>query len=149
MFSRPPHCADLENLLVSALLAAQPHNHTRELRYGDGLAPYYVLRAERDMRDRLAQPLTVASLANVAGVSERTLHDGFRRFRATTPMGRLTALRLAAARRRLQDATPGVTVGRIAIDVGFFQLGRFARIYRNAFGELPSATLQAARRRNS
>ena len=139
----------MRRCLVSALLAAQPHNHTRELRYGDGLAPYYVLRAERDMRDRLAQPLTVASLANAAGVSERTLHDGFRRFRATTPMGRLTALRLAAARRRLQDAAPGVTVGRIAIDVGFFQLGRFARIYRNAFGELPSATLQAARRRNS
>jgi AraC-like DNA-binding protein len=149
LLSRRPHCADLEKLMVSALLAAQPHNYARELQCGDGPVPYYVLRAERDMRERMALPLTIASLANAAGVSERTLHDGFRRFRATTPMGRLTALRLAAARRRLLDAGPGVTVGRIAVEVGFFQLGRFARTYRNAFGELPSVTLQAALRRNS
>ena len=97
----------------------------------------------------MASPLTIARLADVAGVSERTLHDGFRRFRATTPMGRLTALRLAAARRRLLKAEPGMTVGRVAAEVGFFQFGRFAGSYRNAFGELPSATLRAARRRSS
>ena len=90
----------------------------------------------------------MARLAAAAGVSERTLHDGFRRFRATTPMGRLTALRLAAARRRLLDASR-VTVGRVAAEVGFFQFGRFAGAYRKAFGELPSATLRAARRRSS
>jgi transcriptional regulator GlxA family with amidase domain len=49
----------------------------------------------------------------------------------------------------LLDAEPGITVGGIAADVGFFQFGRFARAYCNAFGELPSATLRAAKRRNS
>ena len=149
LFSRDPLCAELEDLLLSALLATQPHNYAGELHNGSGPAPYYVLRAEGEMRERMAMPLTIARLADVAGVSERTLHDGFRRFRATTPMGRLAALRLAAARRRLLDAEPGMTVGGVAADVGFFQFGRFARAYCNAFGELPSATLRAAKRRNS
>ena len=149
LFSRDPLCDDLEDLLLSSLLATQPHNYDGELHNGDGAVPYYVVRAEREMREHMAMRLKVARLAAGAGVSERTLHDGFRRFRATTPMGRLTALRLAAARRRLLDAEHGITVGRVAAEVGFFQFGRFAGAYRNAFGELPSATLRAARQRKS
>ncbi len=148
-FSQDPLRADLEDLLLSGLLATQPHNYAGELHDGGSPVPYYVLRAEREMRGHMAVPLGVAQLAAVAGVSERTLHDGFRRFRATTPMARLTALRLAAARRRLRDGEAGVTVGRVAAAVGFFQFGRFAGAYRKAFGELPSATLRAARRRRS
>jgi len=149
LLSREPLCAELEDLLLSALLAAQPHNHAGELHRRGDPAPYYVLRAERTMHEHMASPLTIARLADAGGVSERTLHDGFRRFRTTTPMARLTALRLAAARRRLLEAEPGMTVGRAASEVGFFQFGRFAGSYRNAFGELPSATLRAALRRKA
>jgi AraC-like DNA-binding protein len=149
LLSREPLCAELEDLLLSALLAAQPHNHSGEWHRGSDLAPYYVLRAERAMHERMASPLTVARLADAAGVSERTLHDGFRRFRTTTPMARLAALRLAAARCRLLDAKPGMTVGRAAAEVGFFQFGRFAGSYCKVFGELPSVTLRAARRRKA
>jgi AraC-like DNA-binding protein len=149
VLARDPLCAELEDLLLSALLAAQPHSHTDELRQRGGPAPYYVLRAEREMREQMALPLSVTRLARVADVSERTLYEGFRRFRATTPMGRLTALRLAAARRRMLDAGPGLTVSHVAAEVGFLQFGRFAKAYRNAFGELPSATLRAALRRTA
>jgi AraC-like DNA-binding protein len=147
MLSRDPICTDMEDLLLSALLMTQPHNHADELRNGRGPAPFYVLRAEREMRDRMRLPLTIARLASAAGVSGRTLHDGFRRFRATTPMGRLMGLRLVAARRRMLDAEPGLTVSRVASEVGFHQFGRFASAYRNAFGELPSETLRGASRR--
>jgi AraC-like DNA-binding protein len=75
------------------------------------------------------------------------LHDGFRRFRSTTPMRALAAMRLAAARRRLGDGEPGLTVSRAATEAGFTRLGHFAGLYRAAFGELPSATLQRAWRR--
>jgi len=149
VFSRDPLNADLEDLLLSALLDAQLHNHTDELRNRHGSAPYYVLRAEQEMREQMALPLNVGRLAGVAGVSERSLHEGFRRFRTTTPIGRLTTLRLAAARRRMLNAAPGLTVARVAADVGFLQFGRFARIYRDAFGELPSETLHVALRRTS
>jgi AraC-like DNA-binding protein len=146
MLSSDPICAELENLLLSALLAAQPHNHAGELRQGRGPAPFYVTRAEQEMRKAMARPLTVAGLAGAAGVSERTLHDGFRRFRGTTPMGALMMLRLEAARRLMQQAAPGTTVTNVAAKVGISQLGRFAKTYRGVFGELPSETLRGAPR---
>jgi len=150
VLSRDPLCGDLEDLLVSALLTMQPHSHSDTLRDNESRpAPYYVLRAERAMREQMALPLNVARLAKAAGVSARTLYDGFHRFRTTTPMGRLADLRLAAARRRMLEAKPGTTVARVAASVGFHQFGRFAKAYRDAFGELPSATLRKAHRRNA
>ena len=134
---------------MSSLLATQPHNYAGELHDSEGAVPYYVVRAEREMRERMAVRLNMARLAAAASVSERTLHDGFRRFRATTPMGRLTALRLAAARRRLLDGEAGVTVGRVVRQSDFFSSADLPGAYRKAFGELPSATLRAARRRKS
>jgi len=149
VFSRDPLRTELEDLLVSSLLLTQPHNYADTWRSGGGAAPYYVLRAERHMRERLALPHTIASLADAAGVSERTLHDGFRRFRSTTPMRRLSVLRLTAARQLIQRAEPGLTVSRAAAEAGCFQLGRFAQAYRAMFGELPSVTLRVALRRRA
>jgi AraC-like DNA-binding protein len=144
-FACDPIRGELEDLLLAGLLAVQPHNHAGDLLPGDRPAPFYVVRAERAMRRQLGEPLTLADLAAAAGVSERTLHYGFRNFRGTTPMGRLAALRLQQGRRLLQNAAQGSTVSRIAAEVGFAQLGRFAGIYREAFGELPSQTLRTAR----
>ena len=51
-------------------------------------------------------------------------------------------IRLESAQRTLLAAKTGVTtVTEVAVDHGFFQLGRFSADYRNAFGELPSETL--------
>src|SRR5262249_8721962 len=134
-------------LLLSALLTAQPSNHAEALRQDRGPAPFHVVRAEQEMRRSLADRITVAGLAAAAGVSERTLHDGFRRFRGVTPMAAVLRLRLAAARRLLRRAAPGTTVTAVAARVGLSQPGRFARAYRQVFGELPSATLRRAPRR--
>ncbi len=94
-----------------------------------------------------AEPLTVDDLAAVGGVSTRALQAAFRRIHGCTPMEALAARRLQAARDALQAATPATTVTQVATDCGFFHFGRFARDYRQAFGELPSATLARARRR--
>ena len=146
VLSREPVCSNLEDLLLSALLAAQPHNHVEALGQRHDVAPFYIVRAEREMRRQLHDAFTVAGLASAAGVSERTLHLGFRRFRGTTPMGRLLALRLHEARRLLRSGRPNATVAQVAVEVGFNQFGRFAATYRAMFGELPSDTLRAGRR---
>jgi AraC-like DNA-binding protein len=148
IFSRNPLNADLEDLLLSSLLAVQPHDGAGELAAEHGAVPYYVLRAERQMRERMPFDVTIAELAESAGVSRRTLHDGFRRFRSSTPMRELTAMRLAAARRRLSGGEPELTVSRAATEAGFTRLGHFSGLYRETFGELPSATLQRALRRS-
>ena len=51
-------------------------------------------------------------------------------------------MRLECAQRTLLAAEPGTTtVTTIAMDHGFYQLGRFSADYRRVFGELPSETL--------
>src|SRR5262245_20106484 len=148
-FSRDPICGDLEDLLLTALLATQPHNHVEELEQRGNPAPFYVLRAERAMREQLGQRMTMTDLASAAAASERSLYQGFRQFRGTTPMGRLAALQLQAARRLLRKAEADTTVARVAAEVGFLQFGRFAGIYRATFGERPSETLRAGKRRRA
>jgi transcriptional regulator GlxA family with amidase domain len=95
------------------------------------------------MAEALDGALTLGDLARAAGVSERTLHEGFRQVYGTTPMRRLKRLRLEAVRAALEAADPAAdSVSAIAARFGFFQFGRFAGDYRAAFGERPSDTLR-------
>jgi AraC-like DNA-binding protein len=47
----------------------------------------------------------------------------------------------------LRRAVPEETVGQIAMRNGLVHLGRFSVSYRKVFGESPSETIRAARRR--
>ena len=85
-------------------------------------------------------------LARIAGTRPRTLETHFRIFLGTTPLGWVRRMRLAQARQELLNAGPQATVTDTAISCGFGQMGRFAAQYRKVFGELPSATIQQARR---
>jgi AraC-like DNA-binding protein len=59
-------------------------------------------------------------------------------------MAQLRDARLSAARQDLLDGDPtnGATVAEIARRWGFAHLGRFARAYRDAYGETPAQTLR-------
>jgi transcriptional regulator GlxA family with amidase domain len=46
----------------------------------------------------------------------------------------------------LSREDPRVDVTRVALGLGFGHVGRFAALYRQAFGESPSETLRRARR---
>jgi AraC family transcriptional regulator, ethanolamine operon transcriptional activator len=54
------------------------------------------------------------------------------------------SVRLTAARRALQDPSATTSVTDVALQRGFFHLGRFAHDYRELFGESPSETLRRA-----
>jgi len=129
--------------LLNALIYGQRSNMSAALaRVEASPAPHFVRRAEDYIRHHHAEPLSIEKLALVAGVSARTLFAGFRNFRRVTPMAYLKAFRLDKARRVLQSGEVSGKAGvtKVALDIGFAHLGRFAQDYRVRFGELPSAT---------
>ena len=71
------------------------------------------------------------------------LQLAFRRFRDTTPMAQLRALRLERARSELAKAgQDGGSVTSVANAHGFGSLSRFAADYKARFHESPSETLR-------
>lgn len=99
--------------------------------------------------EHAAEELSLDRLCAVAGVSRRSLQKGLLALRGQTPIEFVTARRLTAARRRLEDRTSPTQVATVAFDCGFRHLGRFAAQYRAAFGESPSETARVARARSS
>jgi AraC-like DNA-binding protein len=129
--------------LVALLLTALPHNKQRAIEtVTQSSAPFFVRRVERFIEEHARDPVTLADLTGIAGVSTRALQTSFRRFRNTTPMAHLRAIRLELARTELANAgTQGLSVAAVASAVGFGHFGRFAQDYQMRFGELPSQTL--------
>jgi AraC-like DNA-binding protein len=139
-----------ENHIVRALLADMPYRiDTYRDSAGHCAVPHYVWRAERHMRANLHSAVTMSALADVAGVSKRTLQDGFQRFRGKTPSQVARDLRLDFAREALARealARNGFEkVTDVALEFGFTHLGRFAQSYAARFGESPSDTLRRSR----
>lgn len=135
---------ELVQALMTALLLEQPSNYRESLTSTTRpAAPWYVRRIEDFIEANAAEALTVEALARVAGISVRSVHEGFRRWRGTTPLEHLRAVRLERARAALRAADPSLTsVARIATSWGFNHLGRFSQDYRRRFGESPSVTLR-------
>ena len=89
----------------------------------------------------LDEPLTLGRLCQAAGVGARCLQKTFEYRRGMSPMRYVTERRLTAAYHLLKHAVPGDSVTRIALELGFGHLGRFAQMYRQVIGESPSQTL--------
>jgi AraC family ethanolamine operon transcriptional activator len=107
-----------------------------------------VARAIALLRDHVSEPVTMAELSREAGVSDRTLRAAFHDVLGLSPKQYAIAQRLNAAREALCAADPQTTtVTDIATAYGFYELGRFAGRYRDAFGEVPSQTLHHAAER--
>ncbi|KKB63588.1 AraC family transcriptional regulator [Robbsia andropogonis] len=120
---------------ISGVSAALPSRST-------GIAPAFVRRAEDFIRARSADALQLQDIADAAGVPPRTLREGFQHFRGITPMQFVRDIRMSRARETLLRAEQDVRVSDIALECGFFHLGRFSLAYAKTFGESPSETLR-------
>lgn len=100
-----------------------------------------VRKAEEWIDANLANAIGVEDIAAAIGVSPRALQTAFRRVRGYSPTNAVFRRRLERSRAALIAANPNDTVTKIATDLGFFELGRFAVRYRREFGEKPSETL--------
>jgi AraC-like DNA-binding protein len=137
----------LQEMLLRGLLLATDHPYRDRLATPDG--PYPAPRAIRQAIDvlhsRPDQPITIAELADITRVSERSLQAGFRRYVGMSPTSYLRQVRLDRAHEELRQADPAqTTVADVARRWGFRHLGRFAGTYRARFGVSPSHTLHAS-----
>lgn len=132
-----------EHHLVALLAGLVMHRFERE-RPGD-LSWIRACDLEGWIEANLGEPITLARLCHVAGVGARCLQRTFERRRGMSPMRFVVERKLAAAHHRLMAAPPDATVTRVALELGFNHLGRFAHAYKQFIGESPHETLAAVR----
>ena len=108
-----------------------------------------VERAEAYMRAHAGSRVPLSRLCRIVGLSERGLRNAFYGVRGVSPKRSILAERLRDVRSALSqsETRQTTTVASIATDYGFYELGRFAGVYKEAFGEAPSDTLRGTSRR--
>lgn len=146
-FLHPRAIGTTEEMLGRLLLTSVPHNYSHDyaMEPQNVATPYYVRRAEELIRARYHEQLTLSDLITASGVSGRSLHFGFRRFRDDSPMGYLKRYRLERARTMLKEKQgSGLTVTEVALANGFLHPSKFSQDYARRFGELPSFTLKTS-----
>lgn len=94
------------------------------------------------LADALGPMPSVAELAAGIGVSDRWVRAAFRKVYGVSTSAFLRARAMDGAHRELEATVPGTrSVTEVAMDWGFWHLGRFSAAHRAYFGELPGETL--------
>lgn len=118
-----------------------------------GLDHRKTLARYKDILDRIEATVatnptidpTIEGLAVEIGVSVRTLQTASRSISGLGIHQYSRLRRLWAVRQQLRSGASGLTVKASAIANGFWHMGEFSRVYREAFGECPSETLAGSR----
>ena len=98
-------------------------------------------RAEEYLRESRFRIHSGLEVAKACGVNSRTLHNALVSVLGVSVGRYLLLHRLWLVRNALLRAGPDALVKSIALDNGFWHLGRFSSLYYARFGESPSATL--------
>jgi AraC-like DNA-binding protein len=132
--------------MMIALIEAVPHNYSAQLQSPASPAiPKQVKRAMEYMHANAGADIRMVDVAREAGASVRSLQAAFQQFKNLTPLSYLRMIRLQGARKALMDPAQSRLVADIARDWGFSHMGRFAALYYQAFGEMPSETARQPR----
>jgi AraC-like DNA-binding protein len=133
--------------IMVAMLENLPHRYSALLeRPASPAMPRQVKRAIDFMVANITNPITVEDISQAAGVGVRALQVAFQQFKETTPLNYLRRLRLESVHRELiATRHDRASISDIARKWGFTHMGRFSLLYREAFGEMPTETLQLKR----
>jgi transcriptional regulator GlxA family with amidase domain len=139
--------AEIERMMIMKFLMSHRHNYTHLLLREPPPASSAVVRmVEEYIEANWNEPIDIEAMVAVAGISARSLFRQFRKDRGYSPADFAKRVRLTRAREMIERSREAGSVMQIAFACGFQNPGHFARDYRNLFGELPSATLERARR---
>lgn len=106
-----------------------------------GLTHPAIARAVRAMHHAPQQPWSVQTLASEAGMSRSRFSETFRHLVGATPMGYLTAHRMALAAEQLETGL--VSVAQAAAQAGYESDKVFARAFRRWSGQTPAAYVRS------
>jgi AraC-like DNA-binding protein len=142
LIERPEVARALEQELLHAIINCVSTNkaedHQTRRRHATVMA-----RFEKALTVHTDRRLSMPALCAEIGVSERSLRACCAKFLGVSPKRYILLRRLNKVRSMLQRADRSITsVAQVARSYQFHELGRFAVMYRTAFGESPSATLQ-------
>lgn len=134
-----------EQLLLAALLTGLDHNGRELLCASQAPAPPKVVAlVEGFLEANADKPLNLGDLAELTGMSARSIQLAFQKHRGYSPSRFLRECRLAKAHEMLRRAAPGTNVLSVSLACGFASQSFFCRLYRQRFGETPSETAAKA-----
>jgi AraC family transcriptional regulator len=107
--------------------------------------PRWLRRVEETLEASIAEPPSVESLAELAGVHPTHLLRTFRRYNGVTIANFVRDKRLQLARTRV--ATTDRPLSTIALEMGFADQSHFTRLFKQAFGETPGQYARSLRGR--
>jgi transcriptional regulator GlxA family with amidase domain len=143
--TEPPGLA-VEETVLEAIAGLTPHlrgasvtEPARRRERGEHAA---VRRARAHLQDRWDQPVALAELAGVAGLSRFELIRRFRAQNGLTPHAYQRDLRIDHARAMLGDGMPAAAV---AAACGFADQPHLSRVFKRLVGVPPGAYARAAR----
>jgi AraC-like DNA-binding protein len=140
--AQPEVARALEQALMHAMIMCMTDGSPVEMRLGARQHSAILVRFEDFVTANYNRPLYLTEICAAVGVSGRMLRMCCQEHLGMGPVRYLWLRRMHLARRALMEGAPQTTtVARIAMEYGFWELGRFAVRYRDLFGEAPSASL--------
>lgn len=140
----PQAQAALRDGVVDGFLTALADGVRRAPRRQGWINSARILRQVEDHLDqRPGRAVAIPELCQALSVSRRTLNRAFEEGLGVGPRTYLRLRALSAARKALvAGREAGASVTQVALEHGFWELGRFSVTYRAMFGESPSQTLR-------
>lgn len=144
-FANAPQTAELlRDAIVAMVIENLPHDHAGARgREAAEATPWQIRQAVDYIAAHAEETLTVRDVALAVGIGLRSLQQGFRRYRQTSPHEYIKAAKLSGVRDELLNPASRRSIEDVARHWGFVNRGHFATEYRRAYGELPSETRRA------
>lgn len=154
IFRRSPLAGeDLQHAILSAIILDTPNNYAALSceETSHKIAYWHVRRCQRAMEymdAHLAEPVSLADLAEAVGIGARALEQSFHLYLRKSPFTVLRDKRLDRIHDQLLRPRPGTNVKALMHAYGIHHGGEFARHYNERFHEHPSVTFRKGLRRS-